>query len=362
MLNNLPVDRPAPNGREFIDIVMGHSTSQRVPLVEYIIDDVLLKPITTDLLGEAWVPWCGDRGAQRRYLDNFIAFWHRLGYDFVRFETSLGFPKRQILARDPAPISVKQRAWADEHVGAITSWSDFETYAWPSVADMDFFPLEYICAHLPEGMGFMTCHAGGVFEHLSQIMSLEGLCFALHDAPDLVRAVVDRIGELMVAFYDHLLSLDQLLAVFQGDDMGFRSTTLISPDDLREYCLPWQRRLARKAHDSGFPYFLHSCGNLKAILEDLIEGVRIDAKHSYEDAIMPVEDFQMLYGGRIGVLGGVDINILAGPSPVAVRDRTTFLIETCGARGRFAIGSGNSIPSYVPVENYLSMIDQALDQ
>ena len=62
---------------------------------------------------------------------------------------------------------------------------------------MDFSPFEYINDHLPEGMGLMTCHAGGIFEHLSQIMSLEGLCLALYDQPDLVEAVCERIGELI---------------------------------------------------------------------------------------------------------------------------------------------------------------------
>jgi hypothetical protein len=36
-------------------------------------------------------------------------------------------------------------------------------------------------------------------------------------------------------------------------------------------------------------------------------------------------------------------------------------METCGSRGRYAIGSGNSIPSYIPVSNYLAMIDEALN-
>ena len=31
-----------------------------------------------------------------------------------------------------------------------------------------------------------------------------------------------------------------------------------------------------------------------------------------------------------------------------------------GAGGRYAVGSGNSIPSYIPVENYLAMVDEAL--
>ena len=225
---------------------------------------------------------------------------------------------------------------------------------------MDFWPFEYINAHLPDGMGLLTCHAAGVFEHLSQIMSLEGLAYALHDQPDLVEAVVDRIGELLLAFYRHLLDLDHVVAIFQGDDMGFRSGTLIAPAHLRAFCLPWLKRLAEATHARGRPFFLHSCGNLEAIMEDLLSDVRIDAKHSFEDAIMPVEDFQRCYGQRVGVLGGLDLNILSGASPENVRQRTRALIETCGARGRFAIGSGNSVPSYVPVENYLAMLEEAL--
>ena len=76
---------------------------------------------------------------------------------------------------------------------------------------------------------------------------------------------------------------------------------------------------------------------------------------------MPVEDFQRLYGEQIAVLGGIDVGILASASPERVRQRTRSLIETCGARGRFAIGSGNSIPSYIPVGNYLAMVDEALN-
>lgn len=221
--------------------------------------------------------------------------------------------------------------------------------------------LEYINEHLPEGMGFISSHAAGIFEHLSWVMSLEGLCLALYDDPALVQAVSDRIGTLITQFYEHLLQLDRLIVVFPGDDMGFRSGTLIAPDALRKYCLPWHKRWAQMAHERGLPYFLHSCGNLQAIMEDLIGDVRIDGKHSFEDAIIPVQEFRKQYGDRIAVLGGIDLNILSAGTPQQVRQHTRYLIETCGARGRYAVGSGNSIPSYVPVENYLSMVDEALD-
>jgi uroporphyrinogen decarboxylase len=209
-------------------------------------------------------------------------------------------------------------------------------------------------------MGLICCHAGGMYEHLSYLMSTEGLCIALYENPELVQAVSDRLGELMVKYYEHLLSLDRLIAIFPGDDMGFRSATMISPAALRTYTLPWHKRFAAMTHARGLPYFLHSCGNLTQIMDTLIDDVQIDGKHSYEDAIIPVDEFQARYGSRIACLGGVDINTLAAGTPDDVRRRTRWLMETCGARGRYAIGSGNSIPSYIPLQNYLAMVDEAL--
>jgi uroporphyrinogen decarboxylase len=206
----------------------------------------------------------------------------------------------------------------------------------------------------------MACHAGGVFEHLSWIMSYEGLCLALPENPELVKAVTDKIGSLMTEFYRHLFDLDRLIAVFPGDDMGFKTGPLISPTDLRKYVLPWHKQFAAMAHERGLPYFLHCCGNLEMIIEDLIEDVKIDGKHSFENAIISIQDFQARFGRRVAVLGGLDVNILSASSPEGVRTHTRHLIETCGRSGRFAIGSGNSVPSYVPVENYLAMVDEAL--
>jgi len=371
MKTALPLKKPRPDATHFVDVVMGRKKAVP-PLVEYIVDDVVMKPIAENLLGRTWVPEGstgtshevrrGDpaRDAQKAYLDTFIEFWYRMGYDFVRFEKDVGFQETHLEIADTAPGSSKKRAWSNQHVGRIMSWDDYERYPWPRVEDFDFFPFEYINAHLPDGMGMITCHGGGIYEHLSWIMSYEQLCMALYDEPDLVKAVADRIGGLLEKFYTHLLGLDRVISIFQGDDMGFKTGTLVSPDALRTYCLPWQKKLAAMAHAKGLPYFLHSCGNLLAIMDDLIDEVKIDGKHSYENAIIPVQEFQKRYGSRVAVLGGLDINVLSGASPEEVRRQTGVLIDECGARGRYAVGSGNSVPSYVPVENYLAMVDVAV--
>lgn len=355
---NLPVAHPAPAAARFVDILSGRIDGPP-RLVEYLVDEAVMKPIVTGLLGRTWADYGADRPSQKAWLDNFIDFWYRLGYDIVRFEAALPFSFAQTSAADETSVTGR-RSWADEHEGVIRTWKDFESYRWPRIEDMDFFPFEYLGRNLPEGMGLIACHAGGVFEHLSWMMSYEGLGLALSDEPALVRAVAERIGRLQEAFYRHLLEIPGLAAVFPGDDLGFRSGTLLSPRDLKSLILPWHKRYAAMAHARDLPYYLHSCGNLAGIMDDLIEDVGIDGKHSFEDAIIPIEDFQTRYGGRLAVLGGIDVHLLAEGSSDDVRRRVRRLIDVCGERGRFALGSGNSIPSYIPVGNYLAMIDETL--
>ena len=358
MLRHLSVKNPTPNCQEFIDIVLGKTKSNRVPLVEYSVAESVIRPIVTELLGREWAPYGEDRASRERYLDNFLAFWRAMGYDFVRMELGISFPIGRIDAPDTAAGAETTRRWANEHVGAITTWEDFERYPWPEASDVDLFALEYLTKNMPEGMGLMTCHSGGIFEFLSSILSLEGLCIALCEDPDLVKAVADKVGNLLLDYYKRLLQLDHVIALFQGDDMGFRTQTLVAPDALRTYCLPWLKQFSALTHQHGIPFFLHSCGQVEAIMDDLIDDVGIDAKHSFEEVIIPAEEFQARYGNRIGVLGGLDLNRLTQDTPEAVRKHTRYLMETCGARGRYAVGSGNSIPNYIPVENYLAMVDE----
>ncbi|MER3474932.1 MAG: hypothetical protein C4335_13120 [Armatimonadota bacterium] len=139
MWRHAPVRKPEPNAQEFIDMLMGRVPQRRTPLVEYIVDDVVMRPIVTEIMGREWVLPEGERESLKAFLDMLIDFWYRMGYDFVRLEIALPFQERHLVTADPA--SSKPRAWADEHQGAIASWEDFERYPWPRVEDVDFFVL-----------------------------------------------------------------------------------------------------------------------------------------------------------------------------------------------------------------------------
>ncbi|MDD3926541.1 MAG: hypothetical protein PHT33_07770, partial [bacterium] len=86
--------------------------------------------------------------------------------------------------------------------------------------------------------------------------------------------------------------------------------------------------------------------------------VKIDAKHSYEDSILSVTEAWKLYGDRIAILGGYDVDRLCRSTEEEIRAYTGMLITEVGAEGGYALGSGNSIASYIPVEKYLTMLDE----
>ena len=70
VLEHLPLADPRPDAGEFIGIVLGRARRARVPLVEYIVDEVVMRPIVTELLGRTWVDSGPGRDRQAAYWDN----------------------------------------------------------------------------------------------------------------------------------------------------------------------------------------------------------------------------------------------------------------------------------------------------
>ncbi len=371
---NVPIENPKPNILRFLDTMTGKHIPEKPPLEEYLIDNAVMKPILEEMLGREWVDtsdkdeymggqmnFSKDRRMEiNAWLDNQIAFWYHMGYDYVRVEVSLPLPAISHVTMDTANGNKDHnRAWQGMEPGVIQTWEDFESYPWPEITDNSFYLHQYICEHLPDGLGFITCHAGGVYEHVSRLMGYEGLCYALCEKPDLVKAVTDKLGELIFKYNERLLELPQLSAIFQGDDFGFNTGTLIPPDDIRDLFFPWHRRYSEQVHRTERLYFLHSCGKVDELMEELIEDIKIDGKHSYQDDLLPVWEYKKLWGERLALLGGVDVHKLSVYDEPALRAYIREIIDRCAPGGRFAIGAGNSIPSYVSVENYLIMLDEA---
>ncbi|HOW71566.1 MAG TPA: uroporphyrinogen decarboxylase family protein [Phycisphaerae bacterium] len=350
-LKHFPTPRPDVNR---LKAVLQRRPAGAVPLVELAIAEEVLAAIK----GEPLIPLppSSDRSQIRAGIRDRLTLWQALGYDYYRVRAEIPFEVETFGAADTASPGGGSRQWANEHQGAIRSTDDLERYPWPEPAAIDFRNAEAATACLPDGMGLIG-FSGGVLEWSSNLLGLEGLMMMLYDQPDLVRAVVDRVGQTILNAFSILCQMDRVFAIWLGDDMGFKTATLIRPDHLREHILPWHKKYAELAHRTGRLFLLHSCGHVEAIMPDLLDSVKIDAKHSFEDVIVPVEEFQRRWGSRVAVLGGVDVDLLSRRTPEDVRRRTLEILEACAPTGGYACGSGNSITNYVPPANYLAMIE-----
>jgi uroporphyrinogen decarboxylase len=89
--------------------------------------------------------------------------------------------------------------------------------------------------------------------------------------------------------------------------------------------------------------------------------MKFDGRHSYEDNITPVEKAYPELHKKIAVLGGIDVDFITRKTPEEVYNRSKNLIEMSSVDGSYALGTGNSIADYIPVENYFAMTKAVLE-
>ncbi len=293
-----------------------------------------------------------------RFVDQCIDFCLQNDWDYVFCFSAIPFAGRMLQEAENTSPEVQggKRLWIDDNGGPISSWDDFERYSWPTdVRSINFLP-RLAARRVPEGMKVMVI-PGGVFEWATWLMGLVPFCYALADQPDLVEAVIDRVSDTIYRVVEDLVNEPDVGGIFMGDDLGYATGTIVSPKVLRQRFLPQTKRIVDLVRGAGKLFILHTCGDVYAIMDDLID-LGIHAKHSFEDKILPVEEVHRRWGNRVALVGGVDVHLLTLGSEAEVRRRTREILDVCGAGGGYVLGTGNSVANYIPQRNYLAMLDE----
>ncbi len=323
--------------------VLRREAPARPTLFEFFLNDRLHERLAP----AASLP-AGPYLAQRQVVQAF----YRAGYDHAN-----------ILVPDfefPTGRDFSTRTVSLSGGGVVWDWSTFEAYPWPDPEVADYAVLDALGAALPAGMKLIAYGPNGVLENVTEILGFEALCLLLADEPRLVESVFEAVGQRLVRYYEITAQYPAVGACIDNDDWGFKTQTMLSPRQMRQYVFPWHKRIIEVIHRAGKPVILHSCGHFGRILDDLAD-IGIDARHSYEDTILPVEEAYERYHDRFAIIGGLDVDFVCRSSPEAVHARARAMLERTAARGGYALGTGNSVPDYVPDENYFAMIRAALE-
>ena len=340
-----------PDYRHFED-VMKNIRPKRMPIYEHIINP----PFMESILNTKFADFInGNKADQKEFFKHYCRFFKEMTYDTVSFEvcTIEVFPNSgAIMGRIPGPIQSRK---------------DFEKFPWeelPKKFEEYAYPrFDALVEALPEGMKVIGGVGNGAFEISEDLVGMTYLPFIQYEEPELYNDLFNKIGDLMYAFWKGFLERysEYFVACRFGDDLGYKDSLLTNPKTVLNHIIPQYKRVINLIHSYNKPFLWHSCGNIFRIMEDVIN-CGINAKHSNEDIIAPFEEWIEKYNDKIALVGGFDMHFLCSKTEdevyKSVLEKGTVYREM--AKG-YALGSGNSIPEYVPEENYLAMIRAAND-
>ncbi len=308
-------------------------------------------------------------------LEDEVEFCMSAGYDFVPLTIGLRQTLRgettgimgtktvdtSVLAPAEAHYNPFQeekntRMWAEHGSGVIHDEASYESFAWPDPDKFSYDTVELLGKLLPDNAKAII-NVGYIFTAPWMLMGLEPFCISLALGEELPKRLINRVGTIQKRVVENLVQFDCVGAIRMPDDLAYTTGLIISPRLLREYIFPWNTVIGKVAQDAGLLYLLHSDGLLYDVMDDMVEsGFR--AVHPCEPSSMDIIELKKTYGGKLCVCGNIDLDsTLTLGTPEEVEEEVKERIRTLAPGGGYCCGASNSVPEYVPYDNYIAMID-----
>lgn len=324
-----------PNYQNIVDVALNRKP-QRIPLYEHYVSYNMIEKITNTQLSRYY--W-GTPEELRLMFANYTAFFRDYGYDAVSFECCV------------TDILPHGGALSGSRKGCIDSQETFDAYPWESVKELyinRFKPyFDALAESMPDGMKAIGGVGNGVFEIVQDLVGYENLCIFSFEEPELYASLFEKVGQILYEIWQWFLKnySDVYCVCRFGDDLGYKSNTLLSHEDIRKHIIPQYTRIVDLVHQYGRPFLLHSCGKIFAVMEDLIDaGVDILNPIQPCSKDMNPVNLRDTYRNRIVFHGGLDTQeILPKCSPEQVAEEVRKLIDVFKPEGNYIFAAAHNI-------------------
>ena len=296
-------------------------------------------------------------GTPIRDLKTYVRFRLEAGYDYAVLQI-----RGQPLA-DSTQIKISKgilRAHTGEShaagaVSGIHDWKSFEAYPWIGAESAYYRDVDEASECMPDGMKLIV-NVGPIFSGTWRCMGMETFSIACLEQPELVKAIVENMGTVIVKIVEQTIQRDYVGGIWLGDDIAYTESLMVSPNFLRKHIFPFYKQIGHLCRKHDKVFIFHSDGTLKEVFEDLI-ACGIQAIHPNEPAAMDIVEVKRQWGHKVSLIGNVDVDLLTRGTPEQVAQATRYLIDNVAPGGGYALGSGHSVTKHVPMLNYRAMLD-----
>jgi uroporphyrinogen decarboxylase len=195
-----------------------------------------------------------------------------------------------------------------------------------------------------------------LFERAWSLRGMENLLMDMVQNPSFVHELLDFITDYNLKLIDHISQYD-VDGIYFGDDWGYQLGMLMSPDMWRTFIKPRIKRLYDQTHELEWDVFIHSCGNISAVLDDLVE-IGLNVFNPFQPEVIDIEEVIDRYAGRLAFYGGLSIQkTLPFGSAEEVRDEVQHRLGLSRKYSGFIVSPSHDMPPDIPVENVLAMLE-----
>jgi uroporphyrinogen decarboxylase len=186
----------------------------------------------------------------------------------------------------------------------LKDWKDFDRLSIPNIHE----PRRWEAmqgARERAGEKFLMANGVSIYERVHFIRGLENTWMDIYDHPTELCNLIDMLVEMNIAAIAHFQQIGADGLIF-CDDWGLQNRLMIAPKAWRQIWKPRYARIFSAAHEAGMLTFMHSCGYIVDILDDLIE-IGLDVIQMDQQQNMGLELLGSRFGGRITFYNPVDI-------------------------------------------------------
>ncbi len=199
------------------------------------------------------------------------------------------------------------------------------------------------------------------FDLIQRYLGMERLLIAIVTEPEWVREMFYANAQFVIEMYEHMEEKGYLFdAVYILDDLGYRNSTLFSPNHYKEILFESDKLICDYFHDKDIKVILHSCGCVKALIPYFIEA-GIDCLQPLEvKAGMDLIELKLQYGDKIAFMGGIDIRLFSQNDPAMIEEEIKTKFEIAKKNGGYIYHSDHSVPLDVSLSQYEKVLDLVL--